>query len=477
MDGPFQEDAFKTEPAPDEPVKGVSFLHPGEDAHSGPTLDPAQESLAGALNLMFRFVQVVMVLLVGAFLLSGVKTIGESERGIKLIFGEVVSSNVEPGIRWNWPYPLGEIVTVRTSQERVELGDVFMPQLSQHWRSRAWSEIQQPKPRLEPGVDGSLVTADGSIVHLECSVTFHRAEPVANAQHVYSADEAAMVRMAVQRGVVSAVAEMTIDQLLRQAGSEMGDLGTLGARVRRTAQQTLDAMESGVQIDSVNIRDPRPPLAVFKEFDAVATAEAQAAKSREDADRASRLVLTGVAGEAHSIILDRIDAYERALELGNEDEGDLILQQINALLEGSEVEIDGQTFAGLTSGEVTRILNDARQYRTDVVATARSRADTFEAKLAQYRRDPAVLVAADWTSAFRAFLENGQYETILLPGGAAGDFVLGPDPDIAKQIEAERNRRQADETIQSRIDFLQQRFQERMEQERRERRQGNAAGN
>ncbi len=444
-------------PPPVESAKGVSFIKPGEEGRLGPSLDPAQESLASALNLTFRFVQVVMVLVGIAFLISGVQTIGESERGVKLVFGRITASDVEPGIRWNWPYPLGEIVKVRTNQESVDLGYTFMPNLNARERSAPWGQILDTRQRLNPGVDGSVVTADGALGHLEVSVTFHRADPVANATNIYSADEIAIVRLSVERGVVATFAESTIDQVLRQGGADANGMGSLETRIRRTAQETLDLNESGIRIDNVNVRDPRPPLAVYKEFDAVARAEAEAAKQREDANRAYRQTLTDIAGEAHDIILDRIDAYERAIELDNDAEANVILTQINALFEGAPVEINGAMYEGMTSGLVSQILNSARQYRTDVVTSARSRVDVFNAKLTQFRQEPSVLVTTDWTNAYREFLNSGQYESIVTPRDTMGSFVLTPDPDIPKMIEAERNRAQAEETIQSRIEELKER--------------------
>lgn len=462
--------------APAESSKGVSFIQAGDDGKLGPSLDPAQESLASALNLTFRFVQLVMVLVGIAFLISGVQTIGESERGIKLVFGKITASDVEPGIRWNWPYPLGEIEKIRTSQESVDLGYTFMPNLNARERTMQWAQIANTRQRLNPGQDGSVVTADGAIAHLEVSVTFHRADPVANATNIYSVDEMAIVRSAVERGVVATVAQVPIDRLLRQAGTDDTGMGSLEARVRRAAQDMLDVIESGIRIDNVNIRDPRPPLAVYREFDAVARAEAEASKQREDANRAYRQTLTDIAGEAHVIILDRIDAYERAIELNDDALAEQVLDEINSLLEGAAVDIDGQSYEGLTSGLVTQILNSARQYRTDVVESARSRAEIFNAKLDQFRTDPTVLVTSDWTRAFREFLENGLYETIILPGGADGDFMLTPDPDIPKLDEARKNRQQAEDNVQSRIEEITERHRQWSQEQRQRDRDASTGG-
>ncbi len=467
-DGMFQDDSEQSTGAgsSDRPH---SDLFP--DQGRTEVTDSAQESLASALKLTFRVVQMVMILLVVAFLVSGFQTVGETERGVKLTFGKVTRRDLQPGVQWSWPFPIGEMVKVRTGQETLDLGDFFMPNLFPSQRSKPWSEVNQRKVKLTPGTDGSLITADGALAHLECSVRYHREDPVANAMHVYTADESGIVRAAVERGIVSTVAEMSIDQLLRQGGSGASEMGVRGSRIKQIAQETLDAINSGIRIDSINVRDPRPPLAVFIEFDAVSKAEAESAKQRENADRAYRLTLNDVAGEAYEILLDRLDAYELATDLNRNDDAEAILTQINALLEGEPVEIDGKIYEKSVAGEVTLILNDARQYRTDIVAQARSKVDIFHAKLTQFRKEPSVLITADLTRAYRAFLDNGQYETILLPPGASGDIVLAPDPDIPRQIETERNTKQAKETIQGRIDFLQNRARLRTERANREKKQ------
>lgn len=473
-------DGFETpdQPAPEDTAtaRGAALLGHIDDGPTGPSLDPAQQSLASALNLTFRIVQFVMVLVAGAFLLSGVQTVGESERGIKLSFGALSATDVQPGIRWNWPYPFGEIVRVRTSQETFDLRDSFMPLLPVVERTKPWSQVLTQKPRLKPGEDGSVVTADGAIAHLELAVRYSRSDPVANAQNVYAPDEERIIRAAVERGAVAAAAETPIDRMLRQAGDGGPATGSLESRIRRAAQEVLDSIGAGILIESVSVRDPRPPLFVAKEFDAVSRAEADAAKAREDAERLARLILNESAGEAHDVILARIDAFERAIELRDEALADRILAQIDAILVGETVEIDGEIVEVPISGEVTSTINDARRYRTDVVARARSRAEMFQAKLAQFRADPGVLVASDWSAAYRAFLEDGVFETMILPAGAAGEFLLTPDPAIPKKLEAERNRKQAEQTVEQRTNFIQQRFNERMERESRERAQQRAGG-
>src|SRR5262245_23354980 len=61
-------------------------------------LDPANQSLADALGMMLRLVQLAMVVLIGLYLFSGLQSVQEGQRGVRLLFGKVEDSNLEPGM-------------------------------------------------------------------------------------------------------------------------------------------------------------------------------------------------------------------------------------------------------------------------------------------------------------------------------------------------------------------------------------------
>ena len=61
----------------------------GSQAALREAMDPANKSLADALQLSFRVLQFVIAVLLILFLFSGFKTIGNNESGIATVWGKV----------------------------------------------------------------------------------------------------------------------------------------------------------------------------------------------------------------------------------------------------------------------------------------------------------------------------------------------------------------------------------------------------
>ncbi len=469
-------------------------LRRDEDSRAGAaSLDPAQRSLAEALRISFFLLQVGMLVLIGLFLVSGARQVRESERGIRLTFGRIVEQDVAPGLHFSWPFPIGEFLTVQTGLVSVELDAEFWPRLNESQKKQALDTLTFINSSgLRPGQDGSLVTGDNNLVHAQWRVEYHRANPTDFIRSVHTPDEERLVRAAVQRGVVRTMAEMPIEELLKQGGAasalpkpapeapaegaaapeqpaaEAGQppvpaaeaqpatppqpTGATGesaiaARVRRIAQETLDGANAGIRIDQCVLKQLTPPLSVRPSFQQVQAAQSQAEKAREDAEKDRRSELNKVAGLAHPVILERIDAYELAIEASDDAAAEPILTQIDALLEGEPVQIGAERHERLVSGEVTDIINAARRYRTGVVSASRSEVESFRAKLEQYRVNPAVLINREWTDAFLEMLAGPTVQVMLVPPDADLELWLNSDPEYMKAQERERNRQQIQRSI------------------------------
>lgn len=420
------------------------------------SMDPAQQSLADALRITYRLLQVVMLLLVVLFLGSGFQTIGASERGVKLSFGKVTSSDVLPGSVWNWPYPVGDIMRVSTGQQVINVWESFFPRLTREQEQRPREQLVSLKPTLKPGIDGSLITADGNIAHTRWEVAYRIDRVTDFVENIHEPDKERIVGSAIMRGVVRAVAEIEIDGLLKQVASSedgaTGSSGALSSRVRAIAQETLDGIGSGIRIEEVILTDKMAPLAVYKTFNEVTTASSRAGLQREQAAQFKLNALNQAAGLAHGVLLDEINSYERAIEQGEQDEAEAILARIHSIIDGEIVDDNGRSVS--VSGDVTSIINEAKQYRTTVVAEARSAATTFKAKLRSYQENPNVFLASELRVAWESFMDSSLAEIAVFPEGSDLNILLNRDPDIAKDLERERGARQADLTMQQRIEQM-----------------------
>lgn len=432
-------------------------LRTGEAAPVGNVLDPANQSLADALRITFKALILTIILLAGAFVLSGFQSVREGERGISLLFGKVTASNLTPGFRFSFPFPFGELLRVRTSVPQVKLDDEFWPGLTEQERRLSVEQLP-PRPSLNPARDRSLVTADQAIAHARWTVVYRRASIESYSRNMLPTAELAIVKAAVKRGVVHATATTTIDGLLQQAP---GDAGSVADRARRIAQQTLDKMDSGIVIEQLNLDEKMPPVYVRDVFARVQSADAARSKSREDALGEANRILNAVAGRAAPYLTRLIDDYEHALRdpLAEPGQADKILTMINDVLHGREVEIDGVTVANAVSGEVTAILAEADRYRSRIRDARRAEATVFQAKLEQFRVNPLVVIHREWAEAVSAFLDRPNVQVMLMPPGTPMDrmtMLMNLDPDIVKQQQREVLERRNLEEAQRRMRLLEQ---------------------
>ena len=101
----------------------------GDAAELREAMDPANRSLADALQLSFRLLQVAIFCLLVLFLFSGFKTIETTQSGVATVWGRIVESDdLEPGLHMNWPAPVGEFVLFQADGRVTDDGDIFYDQ-------------------------------------------------------------------------------------------------------------------------------------------------------------------------------------------------------------------------------------------------------------------------------------------------------------------------------------------------------------
>lgn len=437
-----QEQQSLTPGAATSPRRNVSVtLRQGDQGDdSAATLDPANQSLADALRITYNLVLLVMVVLAILFLFSGFQTVKESEKGIRLLFGKRESAVLDPGFRFSFPYPFGELVKVSSGEDRIALDTEFWPFLRDEDRNKPVDQLTR-LPSLNPARDGSLITADGAIAHTRWSASYQRVDPAKYAQNVLPDEEAKLVRAAIERGVVHATSRTKIDDLLKQSAD---DASSLANRAREVAQRTLDNADSGIRIQSLLLVDKMPPVYLFEKFAAVQTATATASKAREEALTIERETLNAVAGGAVYNLRDLISQYETAIEQKDAAKAAELLASIDGTLEGA----GGSAGSSETqvAGDVTRIIQGARQYRSEVVNQKQSELSNFQAKLAQFKSNPLVMVHSEWSNALAKFIDHDSLQTVWLPGRTTTlELVLNPDPDIVKTLQRLQRQREGDE--------------------------------
>ncbi|MFG0330650.1 MAG: SPFH domain-containing protein [Phycisphaerales bacterium] len=346
-------------------------------------LDPANKSLMDALRLSFRILQVVMVLLILVYLKSGYNIVPEQSKGIRLTFGQMSSETLEPGGHFSWPAPIGDFVTVRTASREVELLNEFWIQLRENERNRSFSEISRmANEGLRPGTDGSIITADHNLAHTKWKITYRVRDPRSFVEYVH-ADADEVVLAAAERGVVHAAAVIELDTIISTPDA-------MTPQVKSYAQNVLDEMGAGIEVESVSLVEARPPRQVLEAYESVTRANADAKRAEAEARRERARILNDVAGGAFNELVELIREYESLTELAADDESqaaaDEVLAQIDELIQSGQV-----------AGQVAELVGEAQQDRIALLTELRNEYQIFSALYEQYRANPELTVTELWS--------------------------------------------------------------------------------
>ncbi len=418
-------------------------------------LDPANQSLADALNILLYVIYVGVGVLALVYALSGLRTVKEGERGLRVLFGKVTASDLPPGLQWGPPYPLGEIRTISQGVQTVEINSEFWAYFPPDSMNRTL-ENATPEQSLDPSrglTSGSIITGDGNIVHAQWSARYRRSDVRAYARTVLDEQqEERLVRTAIKRGVVRACAEVPIDMVLMERQEE--GVQPLGTRVREIAQRVLtDEMGVGIEIEALTLTAKTPPIALRRDFDKVANADSTRSQAREQAltDRSKQLNET--AGEASELLLTQIDEYELLLAKGDDKAAEAKLQSIFGMLRGDEKDATGKSVR--VAGSVTKTLSDAIAYRTQAVSERQGALAAFRAKEAQFKASPNVMIGQEWNGAMAALMQKTGISTVMIPRGNVGDvfqLMINQNPRQLRELEKRLNEADALKAAQKQAD-------------------------
>lgn len=432
------------------------------------SMEAANKSLADALRIAYRFLQGVMVLIIVLFALSGYQQVNESEQGLRLRFGAVQEGVVEPGPHLSWPKGFGEIVRTSRTQQQYQLSSEFMP--SRYNPQRDVDQQGTGTMNLVPGADGSLITADGRIVHLQAALTFRRTDIRAYCENVHPDYEEDIVKAMTRRAIVHAAASTPIDDLLTRtslgatieevegSGDERDPAtsapsgtsspsASLEGRLRGIVNDQIADANYGITMDSVSIGLITPPLRIRQSFRQALESESQAQQLVDGARRFTSQIVNSAAGTASQPLLALMDEYEQRIDLGNETGAEEILGEIFAILDGdrdgANVEILSETYNQVTlGGAAAEVVGEALRNSRTLGDIARRESDNFSAKLEQYRANPRGFLVREWTEAMNEFLVSDSVQVYLVPPGLDRfDLWIDDDPEIIRQRQRELLRR------------------------------------
>ena len=404
--------------------------HAPTTADAPPALDPAQQSLAEALRVSFAILKFAMLGLLIAYAFSGTFSVGSNEVALRLRFGDYVgdpgSRVLERGTYLAAPFPIEQVVKVDTRPATLSLDREFWFETTKGDSGLTRTQLQGQKAQpLHPLRDGSLITGDSSIVHAKWTLTWRVADPVAFLTNVGTRRMGeSIVRLVAQQGIVHAVAQLAADDVLR--GIVNRELAV------SLMQRRLDDMRTGLVVDQLALDKVSAPMRVAGSFDAVTSAESDRAGRIVAAQQERARILGETAGEASAAIVELLTAYERAVDEGDADAARRLQDRIDAGL--GELRIGDASIGG----EVARVVNAAKTYRTQIVEQVAAEAQAYSQLLPQYEQNPRLVLARLWEDARESIL-TGDVETFYTVPGQL-ELQLNRDPELLKERQKEQLR-------------------------------------
>ena len=433
--------------------------------------DPANRSLADALKVSFAILRLILLALVVVFVFSGSFKVKEGEVAVRLHLGKPESTTERKvyapgGPYFAWPEPLDQVIRVPVVQRDLVLDRSFWFALKEGEELKSVEELPARTAPLDPEKDGSLLTADKSLLHGKWVITWQVTSDgapdfvqnvSASADSKRMLDEAERVlRCAAEQAVMRAVALHTVDQVLR------GDVDW-NSMARIPLQRTLDALQAGITVNKVGLLQQTPPLAVREAYRGVNEAESEKTRKIVEAETARTKILGEAAGETHPVALAAIAWYERAQLGGDPEKVRRIEQALDAFLDGGradacftklvEAETDPLSRAALQpllapreiSGKARALVEQARADGTRWLQTLQGEAATFKKRLEEYEANPRVIRDRLWRDTLNEIYSGGAERFYLPPGQKEIYLDLSRDPKIRKEREREAYEQQEKE--------------------------------
>lgn len=231
------------------------------------------KALKDALNTTSIILRGAMIILIVAFLISGMKNLEQYENAVVLRFGaEHGEIRNEAGMQFALPYPVDQMIVVPVGRTQTLSSSSFM------YQKNALNEVAT---FLKPGVDGYLMTSDGNILHCVSTIKY-QVENISSYLFSLNQDErSTFIKGLLDNSVLKAVAKLPREEAL--------DLKQVIADSKLILQQHLDDLDVGVKVELLDIK-LQVPRQVAEFYNQVLQAKDQANKKQAEAETEVRKI-------------------------------------------------------------------------------------------------------------------------------------------------------------------------------------------
>ena len=387
-------------------------------------MDTAHRSLSDSLQLSFRALQIVIFVLIGLYLVSGFRTIDEGETGVATVFGAVKDDKgLAPGLQISWPSPVGGFEIFEAENRFIAIGNVFMPRIDPNISRQQRISKSRSNDGLTPGRDGSLLTSDGDLAHLELAATWEIIEPVKYADSVPDSYGNILVGLSLERAAVHVVSGLSLEQLLDESLEQLRDV------IKLETQKQLNLLDCGIRIADVSLpHEPEPPFFIQKSYSEFDSAKINSETQVERATAEAHEILIESAGRDYPKLVSLIQGYEKVVDQSNKDAATAALSSIYAMLQSDDI-----------AGSAANTISKAEGYRSEVETTLGRDYRRFESLLPAYKEHPNIVIRDRWVAAFSEVLGTSDVETMFVPDQVASMSLGLRGSDQVAQLRSKLN--------------------------------------
>jgi modulator of FtsH protease HflK len=234
---------------------------------------------------------VLLLIVAGVWLASGIYFVGAFEQGIVLRFGRFVA-RTPPGINYHLPWPIETAYTLDVTRQR---------QINIGYRTSADTEDTNAAGEELPA-EADMLTGDENIIDINFTVFWVVKDA---GDYLFKVEDPdATIKAVAESAMREVVGRSQFESILTQ------DRETIQIEVKDLMQKTLDAYGAGVTVTNVNMQKADPPSEVIDAYRDVQAARADQERMRNEAEAYANKVIPTARGRAARIVQDA-EAYRQ----------------------------------------------------------------------------------------------------------------------------------------------------------------------
>ncbi|MEL0012168.1 MAG: FtsH protease activity modulator HflK [Alphaproteobacteria bacterium] len=241
-------------------------------------------------------IALIILVLLGVWLLSGLYRVQENERGVPLLFGDWSGDVTEPGLHWWPPAPIGEVLVPPVTQiNRLNIG--FRDASDIRTRTTSTRDVQN---------ESLMLTSDQNIADVDFTVQWRISNAGEFLFNIRTPEET--VKAAAESAMREVVGQTALDDLLTTAREEVQ------SKTRDLIQSILDGYGAGIAIERVQLQKTEAPPPVIDAFNDVQRARQDKEKLQNEAESYRNRIVPTSRGEAAGLIQEATAYRERVIK-------------------------------------------------------------------------------------------------------------------------------------------------------------------